>query len=244
MKCFPVFQVCPKNIADRVNLGLIPTSSLSWATACHALNQNKGGWLHIHENVDSGTNALDSGAKSLDGGVVNAFSRDPVKKTGGLEISQDTVETKFVLPEDRIDVTKSERFEDLNLVPRTFCGETERAALDTRRIVNKETDLSTIHEKSTSLIAKTDNDQPPECDVLKNRNLVRNCYKGNLSENKRAVLQVFTDDMLLKLKSYLPPSWNATLHHIEYVKSYAPHVDHFVFDVECRPMFAQHSSPF
>lgn len=45
-------KVCPSNIADRVNLGLIPSSELSWPTACNALRVHTGGYLHIHGNVD------------------------------------------------------------------------------------------------------------------------------------------------------------------------------------------------
>ena len=44
--------VCPKNVADRVNLGLIPGSDISWKTACEAL-KDTGGILHIHGNVES-----------------------------------------------------------------------------------------------------------------------------------------------------------------------------------------------
>ena len=47
-----MFQVTPKNFADRVNLGLIPTSTSSWKAACEALNTTSGGWLHIHENIE------------------------------------------------------------------------------------------------------------------------------------------------------------------------------------------------
>merc|ERR1719195_193466 len=42
--------VCPHNVADRVNLGLIPQSEISWRTACQALRQT-GGVLHVHGNV-------------------------------------------------------------------------------------------------------------------------------------------------------------------------------------------------
>ena len=45
-------EVCPHNIAHRVNLGLIPHSSLSWRTACQALRET-GGILHVHGNVES-----------------------------------------------------------------------------------------------------------------------------------------------------------------------------------------------
>ena len=44
--------VCPHNVADRVNLGLIPQSDISWKTACQALKPT-GGVLHIHGNVET-----------------------------------------------------------------------------------------------------------------------------------------------------------------------------------------------
>jgi len=38
---------------DRVSLGLLPSSEGGWETAVRALNDAKGGWLHIHGNVPS-----------------------------------------------------------------------------------------------------------------------------------------------------------------------------------------------
>ncbi|KAL3472114.1 S-adenosyl-L-methionine-dependent methyltransferase [Aspergillus californicus] len=35
-----------------VNLGLLPTSRDSWSSACEIIDENKGGWVHLHENVD------------------------------------------------------------------------------------------------------------------------------------------------------------------------------------------------
>lgn len=35
-----------------INLGLLPTSSMSWNDAINVLDQKKGGWIHVHENVD------------------------------------------------------------------------------------------------------------------------------------------------------------------------------------------------
>lgn len=34
-----------------VNLGLLPSSALSWSTAVTILDVERGGWLHVHENV-------------------------------------------------------------------------------------------------------------------------------------------------------------------------------------------------
>lgn len=40
------------NSIRHVNLGLLPTSSPSWDNACRMVDPQKGGWLHVHENVD------------------------------------------------------------------------------------------------------------------------------------------------------------------------------------------------
>ncbi|CAH7113892.1 tRNA wybutosine-synthesizing protein 2 homolog [Phodopus roborovskii] len=41
------------NTADRVNLGLIPSSQEGWPVACQVLRKDVGGILHIHQNVES-----------------------------------------------------------------------------------------------------------------------------------------------------------------------------------------------
>jgi len=43
-------EAAPKGVADRVLLGLLPSSTSGWATAVAAL-KSRGGWLHVHENV-------------------------------------------------------------------------------------------------------------------------------------------------------------------------------------------------
>lgn len=35
-----------------VNLGLLPSSSAAWGNSCRIVDQDKGGWVHVHENVD------------------------------------------------------------------------------------------------------------------------------------------------------------------------------------------------
>ncbi|CAK6964695.1 tRNA wybutosine-synthesizing protein 2 homolog [Scomber scombrus] len=44
-------QLC--DVADRVNLGLIPSSEGGWPIACRLLKKTTGGILHIHQNVTS-----------------------------------------------------------------------------------------------------------------------------------------------------------------------------------------------
>lgn len=46
-----------------------------------------------------------------------------------------------------------------------------------------------------------------------------------------------TERLFLHLtKSHKNKIWNVQIQHIEHVKSYAPHIDHLVLDVECRPL--------
>ncbi|NWU60184.1 TYW2 protein, partial [Pterocles burchelli] len=42
-----------RDVADRVNLGLIPSSEEGWPVACRVLKKGTGGVLHIHHNVES-----------------------------------------------------------------------------------------------------------------------------------------------------------------------------------------------
>lgn len=40
------------NSIRHVNLGLLPSSSPAWDNACRMIDRQKGGWVHVHENVD------------------------------------------------------------------------------------------------------------------------------------------------------------------------------------------------
>ena len=51
--CVHFPQVAPRGIAERVNLGLLPSSEGGWSTACACLRADKGGWMHVHGNVSS-----------------------------------------------------------------------------------------------------------------------------------------------------------------------------------------------
>ena len=46
-----IFPIHMQGVADRVILGLLPSSSCGWRTALEALRPMTGGWLHLHHNV-------------------------------------------------------------------------------------------------------------------------------------------------------------------------------------------------
>uniref|UniRef100_A0A8C6TF08 tRNA wybutosine-synthesizing protein 2 homolog n=1 Tax=Neogobius melanostomus TaxID=47308 RepID=A0A8C6TF08_9GOBI len=53
------------DIADRVNLGLIPSSEDGWPVACRLLKRSTGGILHIHYNVTSPVSNRDSSLENI-----------------------------------------------------------------------------------------------------------------------------------------------------------------------------------
>ena len=124
------------NVADRVNVGLIPSSEEGWPSACAALKHSTGGWLHIHGNVDT-------------------------KPAGG-------------------------------------------------------------------------SDEGHICDLSAR-------YSNLLSTTKHANAAVVkwihyvTEQVSLLLPQRDTGSWSVEVKHVEHVKSYAPHISHFVLDLECRP---------
>uniref|UniRef100_A0A3Q0S1J3 tRNA wybutosine-synthesizing protein 2 homolog n=1 Tax=Amphilophus citrinellus TaxID=61819 RepID=A0A3Q0S1J3_AMPCI len=77
-------QLC--DIADRVNLGLIPSSEDGWPVACRLLRRTTGGVLHIHQNITSplrNTTASDAiqkvSRKKADREVWQAWADDTAK---------------------------------------------------------------------------------------------------------------------------------------------------------------------
>ena len=54
----------PSGVADRINLGLIPDSSVAWAAALRALAP-RGGWLHVHTNCGSSGEEITKAAEDM-----------------------------------------------------------------------------------------------------------------------------------------------------------------------------------
>ena len=73
--------VAPKKCAQRVFLGLIPSSEIAWESACLALDPSTGGVLHIHSLSDNSPDAI---AKLPPGKSPNEFEmercRDAIEK--------------------------------------------------------------------------------------------------------------------------------------------------------------------
>ncbi|NXG43343.1 TYW2 protein, partial [Psilopogon haemacephalus] len=83
------FQLELQDVADRVNLGLIPSSEEGWPVACRVLKKSTGGVLHIHHNVESfpvpappQTPVLKAEQGSLEAADSDGDVQDPIEDGG------------------------------------------------------------------------------------------------------------------------------------------------------------------
>ncbi|KFU89308.1 tRNA wybutosine-synthesizing protein 2, partial [Chaetura pelagica] len=74
-----------RDVADRVNLGLIPSSEEGWPVACRVLKKGTGGVLHIHHNVETlpaQTPVLPAKQGSPEGANSDGEVQPPAKDSG------------------------------------------------------------------------------------------------------------------------------------------------------------------
>ena len=72
---------------------------------------------------------------------------------------------------------------------------------------------------------------------------VTTSHGGNSScKMKQSSWLCWSNSVAVRIKTILDSlykedngGWSVTVGHVEHVKSYAPHVDHIVTDIECRP---------
>lgn len=142
------------NTADRVNLGLIPSSEEGWPIACQVLRKDVGGILHIHQNVES------------------------------------------------------------------FSGKNPQPP-------------------GSSNMEKEHWPHPQKITTDKQGNRTTGSCMGEMSSASKPEWQRWAESAESQIASLLHQvhgkPWRTRILHVHPVKSYAPHVDHIVLDLECRP---------
>lgn len=168
-----MLQVAPKGVADRVLLGLIPSSERSWPTACSCLRPDSGGWLHVHGNVDTGHQAK-QWKLDMCGGELEGTNEKAMLGNSNIEISNGSSN---------------------GLATSGVASSTATKLSSVKQVAWH----SWAKEVAVRMTALLENEHP-----------------------LAAGLQ-----------------WRVTTEHIEHVKSYAPHVDHLVVDLQCKPVPVQ-----
>ena len=170
-------------VADRVSLGLLPSSEAGWGVACTALKE-AGGWLHIHGNVNS--------------------------KAGGT----------------------GERESN----PWEHNGEWERNSFEEVAQDNSGRSLrSEMASKSQQIpITTSDTEELPQ------KVSVKAGPEGGRGRRRReerwwAWAEHARQQTRRLIAAARGREWCVSVRHLEHVKSFAPHVDHLVVDLYCRP---------
>ena len=278
--------MCPRYVADRVNLGLIPSSEPGWRTACLALKSQTGGILHIHGNVNTRKgcgehiivdNHPDSDEKQIGADHINSKSNGIL--TDGSHEEGFQSETN----EARMDSDTETRLSDEKArgIVKTL-NEIDMTDMDDSNVTNEirldddndKSDFDKSLAETQELIASStegaDQVNSPENDILvagntklsfanqeSNHHLAEmeklpdNCKTLGTKddpEEKRLVPEARSKSKWLPwaldvsgkmrniLKQVHKSEWETNILHIEYVKSYAPHVDHVVLDLKCNPL--------
>ena len=207
-----------------MNLGLLPSSEAGWPAACAALNPSSGGWLHIHGNVCSKP-------ESLNFTEANPWERqeDPV----ALEL-EETTKTEVIGTGN-----KEELYGGGSGTAQTKDGTgRNRKPTDSIHIgegFQSASEFGGYHLDAASHISVSRPDVDVSADsapIPKKQSLKRAVWHKWVSYVTRRV------QSLLAVENPLPPGreWSVCVQHVEHVKSYAPHVDHLVADIECRPV--------
>ena len=277
------FQVCPKEVADRVNLGLIPSSEPGWRTACMALKSLTGGILHIHGNVntrkgcgeninvDSHTDSSEETAANLvsgkgndileDGSLGENFQWDTTK--AGIDCNTEPCSSDVkhcgIVENDINDLyhnkgTKEIKIDDFHKADLDHTLEEKDMTKDnisrTEGVASLgfDTDCIKTVEHSGASVANED----PKLYLTEKKEKLSEISKALFTKDGTKVQALGHESSIQSkwllwavgvsgkirniLKEVHGGEWETTILHIEYVKSYAPHVDHVVLDLKCNPV--------
>ncbi|XP_059144933.1 tRNA wybutosine-synthesizing protein 2 homolog [Physella acuta] len=213
-----------RDLADRVNLGLIPSSEESWPMAVQVLKPT-GGVLHIHGNVTTRKVCLKGDGSKINGGYcvssdlpqnaaaelvneVGSFFESGVTNHDSKDSCISSLNTQYG---DLI------ALKDKKVYDRIFTSNIEK-------IDSSETHLSCIGLKE--MFANENGDLNKVCSKTEKENIKQACWEWSMGTQ-------------VKIKSLLEESkggkWSVQGKHLELVKWYAPHVLHVVADILCRP---------
>ena len=197
-------------------LGLIPSSEEGWPVACSCLRSDKGGWLHVHGNVDS----------NLTNDTNELLTEVSLSSISDYNIEESLSTSTYQFP-----LSGATPISDDTPIKDSFEGNTCYENPHIVNLITKTEDCLNGPELSTTTKHKTSIGFPTY--IL-----------PEIQSSKQAIWLSWAKDVsskiLLLLETHNPcekceqQCWIVTVQHVEHVKSYAPHVDHVVVDLECR----------
>ncbi|XP_065573025.1 tRNA wybutosine-synthesizing protein 2 homolog isoform X2 [Artemia franciscana] len=235
-------MVCPQNVGNRVNLGLIPSSEPGWRVACRALRQDIGGTLHIHGNVNSN--------------VVKPGQLSPHKLPRSVKLDNKTDEDVR-----NIDVSRSELSNHGHFVSSVDEGivlEPKTRKLISSNTIKSEDNLSAsqlncidvteqnhLNNRTTEFPDETLSSpliMPASGYSLKSQQMVCESESNDLENSVTYRCKewehwaAYVKSEIKKMLEDGGKNWNVRITHLEDVKSYAPRINHLVLDLLCTPV--------
>lgn len=255
-------EVCPRGVADRVNLGLIPSSEQGWKTACFALKES-GGILHIHSNISSymegdagtftGTNCRQVTSEGEKKHInlypefhSNTDERVAVSKNCSSGVNCNTARLSENSQHSTIYWTKGDNSKSVmdNNNAHTWG---EISSVEANQIGFITDDSATLFKQKslaglgiTSNIPKgSENSQHYITDWTGGDNSSKR-IKGSSKHSQWLNWAGQTAERISELLTETHSSmWSTEVLHIEHIKSYAPHIDHIVVDLMCKKKCGQ-----
>lgn len=228
-----------------MNLGLIPSSEAGWVTACAALRIDSGGILHVHANVTSNkqrgqqtthythvpscdrnncSSEMNRGVSTSASKIADDDSYDNSNTLSAASTTREHIANNGTecMNQQISDLMEStvERKEDTSCQGGNSIA-MARADVSTHSTISSNNILPSGIDSATAATAK-----------VRMMKFAKTCAAKlawrQWSETACKTLRCHLSDMQRR-------DWSVSVLHIEYVKSYAPHIDHIVVDVECRP---------
>lgn len=251
--------MCPRGIADRVNLGLIPSSESGWLTACAALRPDTGGWLHIHGNVscrpgdtfrgvqNPWENSQRQGTCRPGDTFRGPWNPQTNSKRQGVEAGDGDGGGRRIQGDDKQVILavksipggweKTDESDSSKEIEGSGALPLLQLEVD---LVSSDSLANTCpaqHKDSSQSVgeveSRSEKDEAWPC-----------CSDGSMDMSRRKAKESWKCYLVQTIRQLLSEGnplhggwrWDVRVGRVGSVKSYAPFVDHLVADVECRPI--------
>ena len=236
-------EVCPRGLADRVNLGLVPSSEVGWPAACAALRPDRGGWLHVHGNVRCKPGEdfrVPRNPWEEEREDRRERKRKKVVETNEGDEGERLVEEERGKNEDKT-IPGGTEIKRNGKIQSDYAHALAMQSTENGITVN-ECFINPMLQEGASPLGSEPNSRVAEEAVQRRRSSAGDAM--NMPELRRAARHYWEEYVVQRIGHLLSQGnplgegrrWEVRVGGVECVKSYAPCVDHLVADMECRPI--------
>jgi len=217
-----------------VNLGLIPSSEAGWATACAALRVDSGGVLHVHASVTGSTGQTTHSTHVPTCDLQDCRSEiDRAASNSDDDIADDDSAASNTVSADSEHTANNDTEYTNQRISGLLLSAAERKAETSDQCGNS------IDIADANACKRSTSTQPSGVDSVTAAEARVRTMKFAKTRAAKPCWRDWADRACETLRRHLSDmqrcDWSVSARHTEHVKSYAPHVDHIVVDVQCRP---------